>query len=205
MALITTNRYSNIFLKNRRLIIDSDILIDIAKNNQAELEQIILLGYTCIICSPSIIEVGLGDRQSNEFKLSNKIFDIALKGDVYSTDDLHIAEFNKKKISNIFVYNPSPMEWLFAKNILTDYISIAKPIKVHYQKLQFDAIIYACAWNCRASIITNNTNDFMNFNKWQQYSKLKDGTGRYMPLYTFNDFLMSSKKDVSFPENILSS
>lgn len=203
MSLKTKNNYSELFLEKRRLMLDSDILIDISDDKNETFNKINEAGYKCIICSPSIIEVGLGKTQEivqHQLELSKSIYDKALRNPINS--------LNIDKILNqpetFFVYNPSPHEWLAAKMSLIYYIDELKPDPKNYQKLQFDSIIYNSAWNTRSAILTNNTKDFTKFNEYQkkEYRALPNGTLRYLPLFTLKDFIKSLDEDVYFPENL---
>jgi len=61
-----------------------------------------------------------------------------------------------------------------------------------------DAIVYTCAWNARAAIVTDNIRDFMKFNDIQ----LPSGVPRHLPMFTMEDILSALNSEVSYPENL---
>lgn len=198
MSFVTTNSYSLNFMNKKRLLFDSDALIENIDKNQSLVNKALSLGYECIITSPSIIEVGFGYKE----KIDTKQLDYAR--------DIFKSSFNnpfKYGVVNdpakILVFNPSPNEWFAAKMILIEYLTRIKTKPENIQKLQFDAIIYYSAWNCSATLITNNVRDFVKFNESGTERYMKDGGQRLLPIFTVADLERSFKENVSFPENLI--
>ena len=63
-----------------------------------------------------------------------------------------------------------------------------------------DALIYTCAWNARAAVVTDNTRDFMKFNEMQK--ALPSGIPRHLPIFTMQQIIIALIFFVSYPENL---
>lgn len=201
MAFSSTIDYSNHFLKTKQLLFDSDVLIDIAKIDYEKIfADINQAGYKILIAAPSIIEVGMGNlevKNSQAYKMSSYFYNLSLKG-LITTFEMFKIKFNTE-LPNISIVIPDGHEWFSSKNKMIDYIEATNKKSKNWQDLKFDAVIYACAWNSISILITNNKNDFMNFNKFSSYKKQK----RYLPIYNFQELerVIYKNEDVVFDGN----
>jgi transposase-like protein len=98
------------------------------------------------------------------------------------------------------IYNPSAHEWYASRTHLLALVAERKLSIEAGRKLMLDAIVYTCAWNARAAIVTDNIRDFMKFNGIQK--KLPSGVSRHLPIFTMADILSALSSAVSYPENL---
>ncbi len=70
------------------------------------------------------------------------------------------------------------------------------------RKLANDALIYSCAWNARAAIVSDNLCDFVLLNSLSVPQRTQDGHLRHVPIFTVEDLRNSLGGDIAYPENI---
>lgn len=208
MGLESSSSYSKHFINSKRLLFDSDILIDLINNGSlSKLEGYRDNGYSVVYSFPSILEIGMGTdeiRNTHGYTFSSEIYQDGIKNGL-NGEDLYRKQFLGEKVPSKFAYIPTAHEWFFAKSLLIDTKSMFKIQKENNMRLQLDAIIFASAWNSGSVLVTNNISDFMKFNKVQDLrSKNKARGYRYLPLFTFNDLEESLEinKKIIFPQNI---
>lgn len=201
--LTTSNEYSNVFLDQRRLLLDSCILNDLAIDPRTRnvLDRANSI-HSFIFCAVSMLEVGFGpinkvDCQQDQ--LARKIY--GGEG-VIVVDSMELAKRKFQKIDDppraVFSYNPSHSEWYAARHHLMKAMEILKIGGKRARELSNDAIIYYSAWNTRSALITNNVRDFTVFNELHRSPR------HLLPVFTINDLERSFEENVSFPENLTS-
>jgi len=201
--LITSNKYSEIFLEKKMLLIDSCVMNDLAtcnytKNILDKIEET----YNFVFCNISMLEVGFGPKDKADMQ------QVTLAKSIYSSksmtkidaEKLGIREFKKIKASpgERFAYNPIDHEYLAARTSLIGIMEMKGLGGKQARKLNNDALIYACAWNCRASIVTNNIKDFKLINDFHS----QKNSNHLLPIFTVKDLENSLNQEVSFPGNI---
>ena len=202
--LLSSSRYSTeCFLEKRRLFLDSCVLIDWADDPQLdELFEQVESNFCLIFCTLSILEVGFGPRgglSPNQVTRAGNIYDLAFQNPI-DNDSLRNTE--NFLPSNRVAYNPNHHEWYAARTSLLRLIDKTKRKVKNTRGLANDAVIYSCAWNARAAIISNNLKDFVLLNRLTVPQKTSDGHLRHVPVFTIQDLKESLTKEVSYPENI---
>ncbi len=202
--LKTSNKYSEIFLEKKLLLLDSCVINDLAtcEHTKKILEQIEKT-YNFVFCNISILEVGFGPRSKADKE------QISLAKSIYSNKNMtpidaeKVALRNyqniKNKLGERFAYNPISHEYLAARTALIGIMEMKGIGGAKARKLNNDALIYHCAWNCRATIVTDNVKDFQLMNEYH----IQSSPNHLLPIFTINDLENSLNKDVSFPENLL--
>ena len=203
--LISSSRYSTVFLERNRLFLDSWVLIEWADNPQLDilfrrLESL----YSLIICTISLLEVGFGPSgkvSANQITRGGEIYDIACENPVGNSV---LSDSNPKRTtpSSLSAYNPNHHEWFAARKHLLRFIDRTGRKVENARKLANDALMYSCAWNARAAIVTDNLRDFVLLNTLSLPQRTRDGHLRHVPIFTLEDLSNSLSGDVSYPENI---
>jgi predicted nucleic acid-binding protein len=201
--LTTSNSYSNTFLEYKRLFLDSTILIDWAARPSVDAAfEEVQREYSLILCSASLLEVGFGapgKAAAREVERVKSLYDLGLRN-VVDFLALHNLELNNRRTPQMCVYNPTAHEWYASRTSLLALVAERKLSIKAVRILTLDAIVYTCAWNARAAIVTDNIRDFMKFNEIQK--TLPSGVPRHLPIFTIADILSALNSEVSYPENL---
>jgi len=203
--LLSNSRYSTVFLERNRLFLDSWVLIEWADNPQLDilfrrLESL----YSLIICTVSLLEVGFGPSgkvSANQITRGGEIYDIACENPV-GNSVLRDSNPERTTPSSLSAYNPNHHEWLAARTHLLRFIDRTGRKVENARKLANDALIYSCAWNARAAIVTDNLGDFVLLNTLSLPQRTRNGHLRHVPIFTLEDLSNSLSGDISYPENI---
>jgi hypothetical protein len=204
--LTTSNPYSQRFLDKRRIFLDSGVLIAWAKDagvrNVMHMAQ---LNYSLVLCTLSILEVGLGPSKHIEPKENSMAMDIYSHENITACEAINFAvidaEGRTPPPGAAFSLNPGHHEWLMARSLLIKAMTEVGTRSRRLDELRNDAVLYASAWNSRSVFITNNPGDFILLNKHQS----SDRADRLLPIYSVDDLYRSLQgEDVSFPENLQS-
>ncbi|MBV7275463.1 hypothetical protein JMF89_05500 [Clostridiaceae bacterium UIB06] len=202
--LLSNVTFCNTFDSRRNKIaflIDTDVLSDIAKNNESKkvfdelLSKEIVLFYSL----PSLLELGFGadDRVVEEefrfcIELQNKVHEAdsilniqnlgSSSGDVYANILLQTSYHKiKGKLINI---SPGYLNWMGAKQTLIEYMKDRNTKSKNIKRFQIDALINHHAWNATAFIWTNNMKDHLILNyfmmKYSSKTELNVNTDKYI-------------------------
>jgi hypothetical protein len=204
--LFSSSRYSReVFLKNNRLFLDSGVLLKWADDPQLDIlfTQVESL-YSVLLCTVSLLEVGFGPSgkaSASQIVRAGEIYDLAFTNPV---DNSVLGRSNPERVSlpSRSTYNPNHHEWFAARTVLLRLIDTTGREVKNARQLANDALIYYCAWNGRAAIVTNNLKDFVLLNALQNPQRTQDGHLRHVPIYTVEDLKNSLSGDISYPENI---
>ncbi len=204
--LLSSSRYSiEAFLEKKRLFLDSWVLIEWADDPHLDIlfKQLESL-YSLIICTVSLLEVGFGPSgkvSANQIARAGEIYQLAFDNPV---DNSVLGSSNPERNapSTRSAYNPNHHEWLAARTHLLRLIDRTGRKVENARKLANDALIYSCAWNARAAIVTDNLKDFVLLNTLSVPQRTQDGNLRHVPIFTVEDLRNSLSGDVSYPENI---
>jgi hypothetical protein len=202
--LITSNDYSNEFLKRRRLLLDSCVLNDWATDERTanileEAEKIFIF----VFCTISMLEVGFGPTakaDSKQVEIARMIYhdDKCMQVDnteLFKREHYHMqSDIPFKRYS----YNPNHQEFLAARSKLVGLMNSRGTNGKNARELSNDALIYSCAWNSRSAVITNNIKDFHLFNE----SNAERDSRHLLPIYSIDNLEKALTEDISFPENI---
>ena len=202
--LITSNEYSRVFLEQKRLLLDSCVLIELAQDQRTkEVLHCAHKTYSFFFCNVSLLEVGFGPPEKVEYQQDQVATMIYCGNDVIPVDN---TELHKRKIRNIkdplravFSYNPNSEEWYAARYLLIKVMNETGTGGKRTRELSNDAIIFNSSWNSRSALITNNTRDFCIFNKIMSDKNHK----HKLPIFTIDDLGLSLDQDISFPENLI--
>jgi predicted nucleic acid-binding protein len=202
--LLTSNAYSNNFLKYKRLLLDSCILNDWATEEKtATILKEIEKTYFIIYCNISMLEVGFGPTDKADAKQVEIAKSIYSSANLIPVDNLELTKRGFQNQPDIpgtrFAYNPNHHEYLAARTQLVKVMEMRGIGGKKARELNNDALIFFCAWNSSSSIITNNVKDFQLFNETMAASNPK----HLLPIFSIEDLEKSLHQDVSFPENIL--
>ncbi len=201
--LTTSNSYSNIFLEHKRLFLDSTVLIDWAARPSVDAAfEDVQREYSLILCTASLLEVGFGapgKAAAREVERAQSLYDLGLRN-VVDSFALHHLALEKRRTPQMCVYNPTAHEWYASRTHLLALVAERKLSIEAGRRLMLDAIVYTCAWNARAAVVTDNIRDFMKFNGIQK--KLSSGVPRHLPIFTMADILSALSSEVSYPENL---
>lgn len=200
--LITSNDYSNVFLKRRRLLLDSCILNDWATDKKtADVLKDAEKTFCFVFCNISILEVGFGPTEradAEQVKIAKSIYH---SDGLIKVDNVELAKRDFLKQPDIpcarFAYNPNHQEFLAARTHLIKLMEIRNIGGTRARELSNDALIFECAWNSRSSIITNDIEDFHAFNEVMT----KRNPMHLLPVFSLDDLGKALTEDVSFPEN----
>lgn len=204
--LLSSSRYSTkCFLEKKRLFLDSCVLIEWADDTQLDiLFKQLESQYSLIICTVSLLEVGFGPSakvSANQITRADEIYQLAFDNPVdNSVFGSSYAERNAPSTRS--AYNPNHHEWLAARTHLLHLIDRTGRKVKNTRKLANDALIYSCAWNARAAIISNNLVDFVLLNTLSVPQRTPDGHLRHVPIFTIENLRNSLSGDISYPENI---
>jgi hypothetical protein len=200
--LITSNDYSNEFLKRRRLLLDSCVLNDWATNQRtANILEEAEKTFCFVFCTISMLEVGFGPTTKADMKqvdIAKMIYGKCIKVDNF---ELHNRDIFLKQ-SDIpytrYSYNPNHEEFYAARYKLINLMNTREIKGKKARELSNDALIYSCAWNSRSAVITNNTKDFHLFNELNS----ERDSRHLLPIFSIDNLEKALTEDVSFPENI---
>lgn len=202
--LTTSNSYSSVFLQQKRPFLDSTALIDWAARPSVDsVFNDIQQEYSLILCTASLLEVGFGapgKAAAREIERCQSLYELGLRN-VVDSFVLHNFEVDQRRIPPICAYNPTAHEWYASRTHLLTLIAERHLSIQTTRRLMLDAIVYTCAWNARAALVTDNTKDFMKFNETQ--TTLPSGVPRHLPMFTMGDVIGALNSDVSYPENLL--
>ena len=154
------------------------------------------------MCTASLMEVGFGapgKAAAREIERCQSLYELGLRN-VVDSAVLHNFEVENRRIPKICAYNPTAHEWYASRTHLLALIAERKLSIETSRKLMLDALIYTCAWNARAAVVTDNTRDFMKFNEMQK--ALPSGIPRHLPIFTMQQIIIALNSDVSYPENL---
>jgi predicted nucleic acid-binding protein len=201
--LTTSNNYSNNFLVKKRLLLDSCILIDLAKDQRtSNILDRANNTYSFVYCTVSLLEVGFGlveNVNHQEDRIARKIY---LDNDVIPIDSKEFTRREMQQIEDphkaVFSYNPGHHEYYASRTHLMKAMEIRRIAGKRARELRNDALIFYSAWNTRSTLLTNNVNDFVVFNDVQKSINPK----HLLPIFNIDDLERSFEQDVVFPANL---
>jgi len=192
---------ANFFMKNRRMFLDSCVLNELSKNTEvASLIKEAGGFFSTFVSAVSLLEVGFGPREKADFEQQKLAIDLYTNKNVIKVSGSSLEPkdpIDAQKSNKRFLYIPEEHEWFAARHNLIDWMDYEGIGGASARKQANDALIFMCAWNANSFLITENTKDFIRFNRIMYKS-----TGGHLPVFTIKDLLESKNKPVVFPDNV---
>jgi predicted nucleic acid-binding protein len=202
VALKVRDPYGKVFLERGRLLLDSHAVI--AWVNDPSLDTV-FAAYTIVYCTVSMLEVGFGVSAASDPQ-AKRVREIYTRAIDFQIDSRSLHQMDRGRAprpSGPLVYNPGHNEWYAARDSLIRWMERTDRTGRSARSLQNDALIYSCAWNARAALVSENLKDFVRLNELgNRVARTRSGGLRHLPIYTIDDVRRAASEDVVYPDNL---
>lgn len=188
-------------MKHRRMFLDSCIVNEMYLNSEVK-DVIEIAGgyYSTYISAVSLLEVGFGPTNKANPKQQQAAVELYFSKNIQAvtsdTVDI-IDDIRGDKSGRKFLYIPQQHEWYGARHKLIGWMDAENTGGSSARKQANDALIFMCAWNANAFLVTENVKDFNRFNRLAYRD-----FGGHLPIFTINDLIKTKTEMVIFPNNL---